>query len=730
MNARRLTLVAAASLSAASFAFPAAAGAYATAAPPLTYSSTAGLPDGRVYELATPANKFGNEVAEYGFLKSSFGVASADGNAVLYEGEGPLNEGATSGNGLTLFVSQRTAHGWATRSATPRGAPGVAEPEENNGLFLNTVSWFLPSTDLSHLAFSTQEAADVALPDDRRSLNNFYLAGPDTSVEPIWVARSLVGNPAQSPPGEMPVPIGGSTDLSTIYFMYPGTENTSTLLPEEEGKSASELYEWRNGILSDAGVLPGGTTSPSRAIPAAQPAQFGQFGLMPPAQFANNQVSVDGSRAFFIRSDSEGTTELYVHETAADGTQRSVLVSQSQLPGHVGEPASDGPLPVPTTEWMTAGEGGTMGPPWYVFATPDGSHAFFRSADRLTSDAPAGAAPKTYEFDLETEQLEYLPGATGSIVAVSHDGSSFVFENTASAPYELDRWTAGPNGGAVTPIVQLPTPANGVCGIVCVGPAQISTNGSVVVFSTESPIAGFNDEGDFKQVFRYDAAANELSCVSCPPHGVVPSGDAIMSNMDQIINEDAFKTINSATDTRAVSTGDDRVFFDTPDSLAPQDANGVRDVYEWENGTVFLLSGGASTTNSIFIGTGESGGDAFFTTTDGLVRGDNDGARDIYDARVPRPGDNPPPEAVPCQGDVCQGPPSVPQLLGAPASATFNGLGNLAAPTQPAIKVKAKAKPKQKARTKRKHSKSRKKGKKATKSQSHGLVEKSNRRGK
>ncbi|MCL2770089.1 MAG: hypothetical protein FWD42_08290, partial [Solirubrobacterales bacterium] len=68
-----------------------------------------------------------------------------------------------------------------------------------------------------------------------------------------------------------------------------------------------------------------------------------------------------------------------------------------------------------------------------------------------------------------------------------------------------------------------------------------------------------------------------------------------------------------------------------------------------------------------------------------------DGTADVYDARVPRPGDNPPPAALPCEGAVCQGPPSVPQLLGAPASETFSGLGNVP-PSTVATKSVAKGK--------------------------------------
>jgi hypothetical protein len=141
--------------------------------------------------------------------------------------------------------------------------------------------------------------------------------------------------------------------------------------------------------------------------------------------------------------------------------------------------------------------------------------------------------------------------------------------------------------------------------------------------------------------------------------------------------------------------------------LVTSDTNGKRDVYEWENGSIFLISSGTSTAPSRYLDSSESGGDVFFETAAGLVPGDNDNLRDAYDARIPQAGDNPPPSAVPCQGDVCQGPPSVPQLLTPAASAVFNGLGNIppeAAKPEVQPKRKAKKKKVKKKRKSKKHS--------------------------
>jgi hypothetical protein len=360
----------------------------------------------------------------------------------------------------------------------------------------------------------------------------------------------------------------------------------------------------------------------------------------------------------------------------------------------------------------------------YAYATPDGEHVFFASTDRLTAAAPSDSVVKEYEFDLEAQggrgEVTYLPGLTGPVLAVAPDGSRLLFEDTAASVPALALWQRSPGGvESVTQIAQLPAPTPtttndfGACGGAClvVPSAYASADGAVFAFQTDSPLGAFNNGGGFEQVYRYEVASEQLVCVSCPPRGVLPSGDATFSNDLSIYTRGA-----GWLDSRGISEDGSRVFFDTPDPLVARDVNGQRDVYEWENGSTFLLSDGTSAQPSFYLDSSASGGDVFFATSAGLVAGDRDGGYDVYDARVPQPGDSPPPAAVPCQGEVCQGPPSVPQLLGEPASATFSGLGNLApAPeAKPAVKPKRKAKPRKQAKPRhRKRSKRKAAGKRS-----------------
>jgi hypothetical protein len=698
--------------SGASAALPATAGAYATPEGPPIYSSAPGLPDGRVYEQVSPADKNGNvagatTVPEFTPAEFHWGYAAADGNSVLFEGTGPMGESASPDS--FTFVASRNKQcpdsEWCTRSVAPASRKqGGKSPETLAGFDGLRVD---PSPDLSHAMLLAKEFTLAPLPNEACH-DQLYLAGSNPFVPATWLLRPQIENPVGScvaveDDSEDPDGVGGTPDFSTVYF-----GDLGTLLPADAeraqhvviGDEAEELpdprgfYEDREGELREAGVLPDEKLDPFGAVPAASPDEQ--------TVLDGNQVSENGLRAFFVSPDPASCTtaggqnncavdppELYVRENG----ERTVLVSQSQLPGRVGEPAPSGPLLMPNAvSYFAFGS--------YVFASPDGSQAFFQSEDALTKPAEAaspGTEPKTYDFDLETGALTYLPGASGKIeiVATDTDGSSFAFvkPEAGGAPAELELWS-GPEGGSVTPVTQLPGATAKV--------VRMSNDGSVLAFQTYARIPGFNNGGTHRdlqgglakpgseQVYRYDVPANTLGCVSCPPHGVVPSGNASMSTLDyyqQTGDEEA--TTERAPAARGISANGDRIFFDTPDPLVPQDTNTHdpelplsenekehqnRDVYEWENGVVYLISSGKSTRETLLLDSSANGDDVFFATTEALVPGDTDGGYDVYDARVPQ--ETPTPAAVPCEGSVCQGPPNVPSPLTPPASATFSGLGN------------------------------------------------------
>jgi hypothetical protein len=671
-----------------------------------------GLPDGRVYEQVSPADKHGNYVASGGAEGlaegEGYSSASADGNALVFLGSGAM--GSSVSGVLGPYVARRSPSGWTTTSATP--------PQIGLTSVFGSPVILVPSRDFARFAFGsinagTRYAAEE--PEGPFHSLDLYLS-EDAFVQPAWLGRPTITNAAPQPgynsTNELTIDFGlagASPALSTVYFAYSGT-----LVAEDEGRAPNAgdgtgrratapwgFYEWNSGTLASAGVLPAGSPSPFGAVPADVAGDLHhERGSSWQAADFNNEVSLDGTRAFFVSPDPAASTvtnagecesegpctstapELYVRENAPGGGRRTVLVSQSQLAGHVGEPAPTGPVSVVDT-FIHGGPVDSTD----VYAAPDGSQAFFASTDRLTEAAPENTNVKEYAFDLETEKLTYLPEVLGPIVASSRNGSDFIFENTASTPARLDLWSEGANGGHVTTIAELPKPAdigqpyNGVINIE----ARASADGSVFAFDTNAPIpGGFNNQEGFGEVYRYAVETGTLLCVSCFPVGQPSSGNARISYDD---GGGLNAKPRSTVDTRVISSDGTRVFFDTPDPLVPQDTNGKRDVYEWEAagsgsctipaGCIYLISSGKGAEGSFYLDNSESGNDVFFNTTDGLVANDRDGAYDAYDARTPHPEDERQTPPVFCQAEGCRSSSPEPPLVLAPASATVMGSGNV-----------------------------------------------------
>lgn len=656
---------------------PALAGAYASIGP-TSIAGAPGLPDGRVYEEVSPANKHGNAAASPVSLGPPTILAEPEGNGAAYNVDGTAIGSAQSGDQFFTIAKHHVGQGWVNMGAQPRSIGEQALLED----YPKEVGF---STDLTRVYFSAEA---FYLPEVPRFAALLYGVqnGALTWIDPF------PAYPYKYPEWSEQHIAGSSSDMSTFYFT-----------------TQSGFYEWRDGTLSVAGVLPDGSVAVDAEGAAFIQEPFGDA-MNPPVQNdLRNQVSSDGARAFFVSSHGAGGPEVYMRERAADGSESTTLVSRDTLLPPVGglsPPAPTGVSMITFPKETMEGEvlsGAISGPSQgFVYASPDDSHAFFASEDRLTADAPAGGG--MYEFDTLTDALTYLPGVGASPILVSsQDGSRFLF----NSPSGLSLWSEGSDGDTVTPIEPYPVG----------GEARSTPDGSVFVFESAAPIAGFNNGGSHlnlsrngpyrnQEIYRYDVSAGSLSCVSCAPVGIVPSGNAYFSHI--VASSETSAAISLMKD-QGMSQDGSRVFFDTPDPLVPQDTNTEpsqqteegeveygRDVYEWENGRVYLISSGTSDRDSYVGDESASGNDVFFSTAQGLLPGDTDEGYDLYDARVPRPGDRLPTPAAPCAGDVCQGPPSVPSLLSAPASATFDGLGNpqpsAAATATPTTKRKAAAK--------------------------------------
>ncbi|HET8862290.1 MAG TPA: hypothetical protein VFM94_03470, partial [Solirubrobacterales bacterium] len=243
---------------------------------------------------------------------------------------------------------------------------------------------------------------------------------------------------------------------------------------------------------------------------------------------------------------------------------------------------------------------------------------------------------------------------------------------------------------------------------------RVSPDGEHLAFQSRAPLTGFdNTDADGKaavEVFTYEAGG-ELSCASCNPSGARPRTREMRVPFEAGWAQQSFTTLVHAAawipgwerplyDSKLLSDGGGRLFFNSNDALLPRDTNGAMDVYEWEesgeggckesspvyfpsnDGCLYLISSGESPFESEFWGADPDGSDVFFTTDESLLPRDPDSI-DLYDARI-NGGFPQPVVKEACGGEACQSPPP-PPVFGTPSSKVYEGPENV---------TEGKAKPK------------------------------------
>ncbi len=650
------------------------------------------LPDCRAYEMVSPTNKNDNNAV---LKEEGLARASVSGEAITYASLGSFADPVGS-RFVDQYVSRRTLGGWSTQSITP---PYSATHTETASPFETLI--FTP--DLSKAIALT----DVPLTGEAEAgFENIYV---DDLADGSY---QLVTNaPPSREPYNYPIPtheIAATTDLSRVVFL---NQNSGS-------GSGTNLDEWEDGRLSLVAVAPNG--EPMQAVLGGGE-EYGAYGKR-----SWRAMSDDGSRVFMTSPAEfyQHDRQVYVRENAASPVE-DCLVSGDACTVEVSAskrtvPDPNGPLPAQ-----------------YLGASVDGSKVFFTGCQKLTDDStassPAGSTNEEnpcgpgkagvgndlYEYDLESGELTDLTVDTnvgdpngaavlgvadisedGSYVYfvaegdlaggavsgqpnlyLSHDGETPTFIATlapgSTRTSDSNDWQEGPGGVNST--------------------VRATPDGTRVAFLSLRSLTGYdnrpaepadclngeNEPSLCQEVFSYNAGTGSLICVSCNPNGARPVGNASFGEFKG--NADRYIARNFSGD-------GSRLFFQSDDALVPHDSNGMQDVYEYEDGRVYLLSDGAGDFASSFLDASASGNDVFIATADQLVPQDQDERVDLYDVRV---GGGFPVSvaALACDnGDSCK--PSVsaqPGVFGVPASATFSGVGNIApVESRPAAKSKSK----------------------------------------
>jgi hypothetical protein len=589
---------------------------------------SADLPRCRAYEQVTPVEK------GYGVFNGNppFTFAARDGGAVAYSTSGPL-PGSESGSISDVYLSQRQAGEW---KLTPLIPPQTPIPGHTTFPFTQGFS-----EDLLHNALVT--ANPPLSPGADPDVANLYVreTGPEA-----WRLISTTQTPENY---RWTLRFdGASKDFSHVVF-----DTYEPLLPGVTGPS---VYENFNGELRNVAILPNGEPAPS-AIFVGQGSARGFHG-----------VSDDGSRIYFISTDGN----IYVRKDATS----TVAIADSQRT----VPDPNSPLGSPATFWS---------------ATVDGNTAFFTTALALTNDAntgtdsegnPTDAGANLYAFDLETEKLTDLsvdsnPADTAGadvlgVVGSADDGSSVYFvargdlagAATSGSP-NLYLW----HEGSVHFIATL---AEGDTGnwasFLPEVTSEVTPDGSRLLLSSAARLTSYDNTDAVSgepdtEVYLYSADEDRLACVSCRPEGVAPTSSTSIAPSHTIINPTRYER-------RYITDDGNQVVFDTTEPLVSRDTNGQRDVYEFDDGGLHLLSTGSSEFESAFGDMSADGSDVFIETQERLLPSDVDGYADLYDVRVGGGFPEAPAPVPPCAGGECQ------RSASSPPSASFFGSNAFAGP--------------------------------------------------
>jgi hypothetical protein len=654
------------------------------------------LADGRRWEMVSPPEKNNSVITGIdGMPTGTFGLpeAAADGDSFVYASNGAF-AGSASAPLAAQYLAERGASGWSTTSFTPKvisdsyGLVGVGGP---------------------YRAFSADLSRGLLLNGNSGPVDNLPLAnGAPEEYQNYYLQEELGRNPggedflpvllteeaelSKTPPSRFKLELEGATpDLRHIVFA-----SEAVLTPGASDEGNRNLYEWSaEEGLKLVSITPYAVLGENHNGETA--------GLHP--------ISDNGSVVFF----TDGA-DLYAR---VNGASPAIQVDSD------GGPES--------------GEG------LFQTASSDGLRVFFDDHLRLTSDSTANTGmdlPDLYEYDLTSGQLtdltveDPLGANVKGVLGASEDGSYVYFAAEGALTADAVRrccnlyvWHRGPSGdttkliGSLSPndeskaIERRPEDigmADDWAPEISERTSRVTADGLNVVFMSEENLTGYDNRNPTtgqreEEVYDYDAAGTGvLHCVSCDPGGAPPTGPS------EIAAGTAYMASRAIYQSRVLSDeeGHARVFFESGNALVPQDTNGQRNVYEWEEdgrgscrsvgGCVSLISSGTSGSASSFLDASESGRDVFFLTESELVPQDTDQLLDVYDAREGGGFTGPPASPPACEEEACAAPASQAPALGAPLSASYVGLANPTPPgSRPAAKVHGKIKPKKKERKKR-----------------------------
>jgi len=684
------------------------------------------LPDCRAYEQVSPVETGGLDAVSLEPLEPAQSSPCEGGEActIAYMNVGGAFAGA-QGNVLpNAYLATRAADGWQT---TPLAPPTPDAPADGS----DRVAYdFSPSLSQTVLRVPLQPLVEGTPP----GVYNLFLreAGGEysllTTVAPPNPPKSGCAVPYECE--DVPIFAGASADFSHVLFEANDSLDGAPS-GELEGHAIEDLYEAVGGAVHLVGVLPDGQVAPLGATPGGGISATGErVGEL------EHAISRDGSRVVFEAAADEGGPDVQ-----QDGKTELYDRIDGERTTEISAPA---PGAQPDDCETKAGECDAE-PATFWTASADGSVVYFTSKAALTKQSYTGPEPAPgepteppgndlYRYDVETETLtdltadsEDADGADVLGVVGASEGGSYVYfvadgrlaAGAQSGSPNLYVWNGSEGAGTVRFIATLAPPneveeeniAEQLLGHAfaydsdvldwssdpLASQAYVTPDGTHLAFMSVEPLTGYGnvdpvgEEGAPEaehEVFEYGAETGQLVCVSCDPSGAPPLGSAFIGA------ELSERTSTPFHQPRSVSDDGSRVFFTSPDPLVPGLVGGSDKVFEFEEGSVRLISGAEDGSRAVFLDASASGNDVFFATREQLTPTDDGESMEVYDARVD--GGLPVPSSpTPCQDGSCRAPLESPPPLSMPLSASFVGPGNLtpaARPTRKQLLARALAK--------------------------------------
>jgi hypothetical protein len=462
---------------------------------------------------------------------------------------------------LALLFFAPAAHGRTLEEITlgPNGTGNATQWTDFNGA----------SEDLTRVFFSTPEALT---PDDADG-------NPDVYERSNGVTTKLSEGPNGGNGNNDVVFRAVSDDGKRVFFQT----GESLVTADADGKcySEAELYL----ACSDVYERTGSTTNLVSTGPSPG-AGGGNF----TARFRG--MSKDGTHVFFstaeqlVPADTDTAVDIYER---FNGT--TTLVSTGPAGGNSSFDA------------------------YFRGCSDDGSHVFMETLDQLTSNDTDSEAD-VYDRSGGTTTLVSTGPAGGNgpngsaFKGASADGSRVFFETDerlTSTDTDSNTDVYQRLSGTTTLISTGPSGGNGAADAVFAG---ASKDGAHAWFETnESLVAG---DTDGKQDV-YERFGGSTSLVSTGPWGGSGSFDASFESG---------------------SADGSRVWIGTFEQLAPTDTDSYFDIYERAGGTTTQVSlgpaGGNGSADALYAGSTPDGSRVFFETLESLVPEDTDAFNDVY----------------------------------------------------------------------------------------------------